>query len=103
MWEILVDGSINGEENGIGILIISPSGERMAYSIRLELASTNNETAYEGVTHALRLAVEMELNGVKITSDSHLVINQILGIYNTNEPSLPSASQSTCNPDIPST
>ncbi|XP_026442836.1 uncharacterized protein LOC113342539 [Papaver somniferum] len=87
-WEILFDGSVNGDGNGIGIVIISPLGARMEYSFRLEFASTNNKTEYEGVIHVLRLVFEMDLDNVRITSDSQLVIRHILGIYSVNKPSL---------------
>ncbi|XP_026400333.1 uncharacterized protein LOC113296227 [Papaver somniferum] len=87
-WEILVDGSSNGEGNGIGIVFISPEGARMAYSFRLEFASTNNETEYEAVVHALKSAIEMEVQEARVTSDSQLVIRQIEGKYCTNEPYL---------------
>ncbi|XP_026379831.1 uncharacterized protein LOC113274652 [Papaver somniferum] len=87
-WEILVDGSSNGEGNGIGIVFISPEGARMSCSFRLEFASTNNETEYEAVVHALKLAIEMEVKEARVTSDSQLVIRQIKGKYCTNEPSL---------------
>ncbi|XP_026431255.1 uncharacterized protein LOC113328356 [Papaver somniferum] len=87
-WEILVDGSSSGEGNGIGIVFISPTGARMAYSFILEFASTNNETEYEAVVHALNLAIEMKIEDARITSDSQLVILQVEGTYSTNEPSL---------------
>ncbi|XP_026428538.1 uncharacterized protein LOC113324435 [Papaver somniferum] len=87
-WEILVDGSSNGEGNGIGIVFISPQGVRTAYSFRLEFASINNETEYEAVVHALRLEIEMQIKESRITSDSLLVIRKIEGSYSTNEPSL---------------
>ncbi|XP_026396952.1 uncharacterized protein LOC113291656 [Papaver somniferum] len=87
-WEILVDGSSNGEGNGIGIVFISPKGVRIAYSFRVEVASTNNETKYEAVIHALKLAIEMQIKEARITSDSQLVIRQIEASYSTNEPSL---------------
>ncbi|XP_026396742.1 uncharacterized protein LOC113291421 [Papaver somniferum] len=76
-WEIFVDGSVNNEGNDIGILFISPQGARMVHTFRLEFASTNNETEYEGVMHALKLAVEMDLDDIRVTSDSQLVIRQI--------------------------
>lgn len=60
----------------------------MVYSFRLEFAYTNNETKYVAVVHALSITIEIKLEDIKITSDSHLVIRQILGLYNTNEPSL---------------
>ncbi|XP_026384115.1 uncharacterized protein LOC113279654 [Papaver somniferum] len=88
IWEIFVDGSVNGEGNGIGIVIISPHGERVVHTFRLEFASTNSKTEYDEVVHALRLAGEMELDDIRITSDSQLVIYQIQGLYNTNDPSL---------------
>ncbi|XP_026432313.1 uncharacterized protein LOC113329683 [Papaver somniferum] len=87
-WKILVDGSSNGEGNGIGIVFISPKGVRIAYSFRLEFASTNNETEYEAVVHALRIAIEMQIKEARITSDSQLVIRQIEDSYSTNESSL---------------
>ncbi|XP_026440506.1 uncharacterized protein LOC113339452 [Papaver somniferum] len=87
-WEILVDGSSNGEGNGIGIVFISPTGARMAYSFRLDFASKNNETEYEAVVHALKLAIEMKIEDARITSDSQLEIRQVEGTYSTNEPSL---------------
>ncbi|XP_026440640.1 uncharacterized protein LOC113339337 [Papaver somniferum] len=86
-WEILVDGSSNGDDSGIGIVFISPAGTRLAYSFRLEFASTNNETEHEAVVHTLRLSIEMKLEYARITSDSQLVIRQIEGVYRTNEPS----------------
>ncbi|XP_026431401.1 uncharacterized protein LOC113328534 [Papaver somniferum] len=86
-WEIL-DGSSNGEGNGIGVVFISPEGARMVYSFRLEFASTNNEIEYEAVVHALKLAIEMEIKEERITSNSQLVIRQIEGKYCRNEPSL---------------
>ncbi|XP_026451905.1 uncharacterized protein LOC113352279 [Papaver somniferum] len=87
-WEILVDGSFNGEGNGIDIVFISPTGARMTYSFRLDFQSTNNETEYEVVVHALRLAIEMKIEDARMTSGSQLVIRQIEGIYTTNEPSM---------------
>ncbi|XP_026458918.1 uncharacterized protein LOC113359515 [Papaver somniferum] len=76
-WEILVDGSSNGEGNGIGIVFISPTGARMTYSFILDFASTNNETKYEVVVHALKLAIKIKIEDARITSDSQLVILQI--------------------------
>ncbi|XP_026445407.1 uncharacterized protein LOC113346002 [Papaver somniferum] len=60
----------------------------MAYSFRLDFTSTNNETEYEAVVHALRLAIEMKIEDARITSDSQIVIIHIEGTYSTNEPSL---------------
>ncbi|XP_026377583.1 uncharacterized protein LOC113271875 [Papaver somniferum] len=87
-WEILVDRSSNGEWNGIGIVFISPTGGRVAYLFILDFASTNNETEYEAVVYALKLAIEVKIEDARIISDSQLVIRQIEGTYCTNEPSL---------------
>ncbi|XP_026443077.1 uncharacterized protein LOC113342923 [Papaver somniferum] len=85
-WEIFVDEAYNSCGGGVGIIFTSPAGERIVFCFRLEYKATNNETEYEAVIQALRIAIEMELDEVRITSDSQLVVRQIEGVYNTVDP-----------------
>lgn len=88
-WEIFVDGSVNSQGNGIGIVFTSPTGERIVHCFRLEYDTTNNET----VIHGLRLAVEMGLDDVRLTSDSQIVVRQMDGRYKVNYLALQKYSQ----------
>jgi ribonuclease HI len=44
---------------GTEVVIISPIGERMEYTIRLHFWATNNVAEYETLIHGLRIASEL--------------------------------------------
>ncbi|XP_026395814.1 uncharacterized protein LOC113290420 [Papaver somniferum] len=69
----------------MGIVFVSPAGERIVHCFRLKYEITNNEAEYEAVIHGLRLAVEMGLEDIGLTSGSQLVIRQIDGRYKIND------------------
>ncbi|XP_026435203.1 uncharacterized protein LOC113332920 [Papaver somniferum] len=92
-WEIFVDGSVNSQGNRIGIVFVSPAGEIIVYCFRLEFETTNNEAEYKAVIEGLRLAVEMGLEDIRLTSDSQLVIRQLDGRYKINDLALQRYSQ----------
>ena len=88
-WEVFVDGSKNREGAGIGIVITTPTGDRIVHAFRLEFEGhTNNIVEYEGVVHALRLILEMGIQEVRLTSDSQLIIRQIGYEYNVYDETL---------------
>lgn len=88
-WEVFVDGSKNKEGAGIGIVITTPTGERIVQALRLEFKKhTNNIVEYEAVVHALRLIIHMGVTDVRLTSDSQLVIRQIWIKYNVYDDTL---------------
>ncbi|XP_026420595.1 uncharacterized protein LOC113316658 [Papaver somniferum] len=81
-WEIFVYGESNSCEGGVGIVFTSPAGERIVFCFRMEYKATNNKTKFEAVIQALRIAIEMELDEMRITSDTQLVVRRIEGVYN---------------------
>ncbi|XP_026377698.1 uncharacterized protein LOC113271995 [Papaver somniferum] len=87
-WEVFVDGVSTKDGPGLGIVFTTPKGRKMVHSFRLEFKATNNVTEYEAAIHALRLIVEMGLQYVRLTSDSHLVIWKITDKYAIQEPIL---------------
>jgi hypothetical protein len=58
MWHMHFDGSISNEQNGVGIILVSPAGRIHNMSYRLEFACTNNSTKFE----ALLLGIKNALN-----------------------------------------
>ncbi|XP_026451647.1 uncharacterized protein K02A2.6-like [Papaver somniferum] len=85
-WEIFIDGASNSCGGGVGIIFTSPAGIRIMFCFRMEYKATNNEIEYEAVIQALRIAIEVGLDEVRITSDSQLVVRQIEGRYNAVAP-----------------
>ncbi|XP_022851304.1 uncharacterized protein LOC111373062 [Olea europaea var. sylvestris] len=65
-----------------GIIIISPNKTtEVQCALRFEFEATNNEAEYEAVVIALELARNLELEHIRVFSDSQLVVGQIEGSF----------------------
>ncbi|XP_022888963.1 uncharacterized protein LOC111404382 [Olea europaea var. sylvestris] len=84
VWEIFVDGASNS--SGSGVIIISPDMLiNIQCALRFEFEATNNEAEYEAVIIAMELAINLELENIKIYSDSQLVVEQIEGTFDRKD------------------
>ena len=62
-WTIFFDGSKNVEGSDAGIVLISPSGDKLCYLLQLNFSNcTNNVAGYEALLHGMRIAKEMGVN-----------------------------------------
>ncbi|XP_022854655.1 uncharacterized protein LOC111375964 [Olea europaea var. sylvestris] len=85
-WEIFVDGASNSSSSGTGVIIISPGMLiNIQCALRFEFEATNNEVEYEAVIIAMELAINLELENIKIYSDSQLVVEQIEGTFDRKD------------------
>ncbi|XP_059441973.1 uncharacterized protein LOC132174316 [Corylus avellana] len=80
-WVISVDGSSTRKNGGAGVILITPDGEELCSSLRLEFKTTNNEAEYEAVLAGLGLAREMGADFVELRSDSQVVVGHIRGEF----------------------
>ena len=69
-WVIVTDGGI-----------VTEGGERVG-------RMTNNAAEYEALLKGLELAVEYGFDEVEIRGDSELIVKQVRGEYDTNDPDL---------------
>ena len=69
-WVVFVDGSSNKKYGGAVVLLITPEGEELSSSLRLEFRTTNNEAEYEAIIAGLGMALELGAVLVEIRSDS---------------------------------
>ncbi|KAL1333382.1 hypothetical protein AAHE18_11G096500 [Arachis hypogaea] len=76
-WKLYFDGSRHKGGVGIGILIISPSGEPSKFLFELNYSCSNNEAEYEALIMGLELLLERGVKNVKIFRDSQLVVRQV--------------------------
>jgi len=74
-WSLYFDGASNYRRCGIGILLISPTGDHNPISIKPNFGVTNNTAEYEACLYGLRAAVELDVKTLKVYSDSSLIIN----------------------------
>jgi ribonuclease HI len=80
-WVVYVDGSSTKKNKGAGIVLVTPEGEELNGSFRLEFKTTNNEAEYEAVIAGLGLALELGAKSVEIRSESQVIVGHIRGEF----------------------
>jgi hypothetical protein len=58
-WVMYFDDSLKLKGEGVGVLLISPTGELLKYILRIFWNVSNNEDDYEALLHGLRLAASL--------------------------------------------
>ena len=91
-WQLYFDGAANQSGFGIGILLISPQGDRIPISVRLVVSDhhqlTNNIVEYEACITGLEIVLDLGIRQLEIHGDSNLVIYQTQGIWRTRDKKL---------------
>ena len=60
-WTLHFDGANSREGNGAGVLLISPAGQWVPLSFKLEYEATNNVAKYEALMLGLHTAKSMNI------------------------------------------
>jgi len=80
-WALFFDGSTCKQGGGVSIALISLEGMSFEYAIPIKLTSTDNQADYEAILKGIQLLHEVKAESIEVFGDSHLVINQLLGLY----------------------
>ncbi|XP_031111906.1 uncharacterized protein LOC116015878 [Ipomoea triloba] len=78
-WEMHADGAASQHHCGGGIMLTTPEGFRLYYSLTYEFRASNNEAEYEAVIGGLRMAKALKVQRIRIKTDSRLVVGQVTG------------------------
>ncbi|GJT97688.1 reverse transcriptase domain-containing protein [Tanacetum coccineum] len=84
-WTLFTDGSSCIDGSGAGLILTSPEGTEFTYALRFQFTASNNEAEYEALIAGLRIAAQMGVRNVRVSVDSKLVVNQVLGAYVAKE------------------
>ncbi|XP_004305333.1 PREDICTED: uncharacterized protein LOC101309858 [Fragaria vesca subsp. vesca] len=87
-WKLYVDGSVTKAKSGEGIILVSPDGFKYKYALEFKFATSNNAAEYKVLIGGLQLPQEIRVRRVQVFSDSQLVVNQVSGTFEANEPHL---------------
>src|SRR5438034_6281175 len=80
-WTMYFNGSLMIEGAGAGIVLISPTGERLKYVLQIYFPASNNAAEYEALLHGLRIAISLRIRRLAVCGDSELVVNQVQKEY----------------------
>jgi ribonuclease HI len=77
-WTIHFYGSkrLTGAE--ARVVLISPTGERLSYVLRIHFSASHNVAEYEALLHGLRIAISLGIRQLIVRGDSQLVVNQVM-------------------------
>src|SRR5215469_4910432 len=78
-----VDGGARGNPGpaGFGVVIEDQNGSTIAELSRYLGRQTNNYAEYSGLIAALEYALSHSYRGLRVISDSELMVRQVKGIY----------------------
>ncbi|XP_074342448.1 uncharacterized protein LOC141680010 [Apium graveolens] len=85
-WILHVDGAVNNNRSGAGIVLITPEGHCLMSASHFKFNATNNDAEYEALINGLKLALEVGAVNLIVQSDSELVVNQVNGGFQARGP-----------------
>ena len=74
-WKLYFDGAANSTENGVGAVLVSPKGQQIPISVKLNFSCTNNVTKYEVCIVGLQMAIKFGAYDFSVFGDSLLIIS----------------------------
>jgi ribonuclease HI len=87
-WTLFFDGSTRQQGGSAGMVLIDPSGDQVKYMVHLEFKATNNMAEYEALIFGLFAALSLGIRQLLVKGDSQLIIKQVRGECNCNDPRL---------------
>ena len=73
--------------SGARVVLISPDGSRLRYTIRLHFLASNNTAEYEALNNGLCIAIELGATRLYVRGDSELVVDQVMKESSCKSPS----------------
>ena len=89
-WRMHFDGSKMRLGLGAGIMLSSPKGDWLRYTLQIHFAASNNVAEYEALVHGLRLAKELGIRRILCYGDSDLVVQQSSGDWDAKDANMAS-------------
>ncbi|SPT19004.1 unnamed protein product [Triticum aestivum] len=89
-WRMHFDGSKMRTGLGAGIVLTSPKGDKLRYTLQIHFAASNNVAEYKALIHGLRLAKELGIRRILCYGDSDLVVQQSSGDWDAKDANMAS-------------
>ena len=86
IWKVFVDGAVNHNGFGVGLVMISPKRITIEKSLRLSFLAINNEAEHEALLVWMTMTQKMDGKAVEVFSDSRLVVGQVKGELEAKDP-----------------
>nr|AAV43881.1 putative polyprotein [Oryza sativa Japonica Group] len=95
-WTMHFDGSKRLSGTGAGVVLISPTGERLSYVLWIHFSVSHNVAEYEALLHGLRIAISLGIQHLIVRGDSQLVVNQVMKEWSCLDDNMTTYRQEVC-------
>ncbi|XP_070036195.1 uncharacterized protein [Nicotiana tomentosiformis] len=82
-WRMFFHGAANFKGVGIGVVLVSETGQHYPLSAKLKFPCTNIMAKYEACILGLKLAIDMNVQELLVIGDLDLLLHQVLGEWAT--------------------
>ncbi|XP_070025295.1 uncharacterized protein [Nicotiana sylvestris] len=82
-WRIFFEEATNFKGVGIGVVLVSETGQHYLVSTKLNFPCTNNMAEYEACILGLRFSIDMNIPELMVIGDLDLLVHQVLGEWAT--------------------
>ena len=74
--------------SGAGLILANTKGTVTEYTLRFNFKASNNQAKYEALLVDLKIAKELEVNKLKVFTDSQLIVGHIKGEFEARDPTM---------------
>lgn len=80
LWDLYFDGSRNKDGVGVGVMLVSPNGDKFYATFKLSFPCSNNVAKYESLIQGLEWARLRGIKCLRAFGDSEIIFKQVRGI-----------------------
>ena len=81
VWMLHIDRASNAQSSGAGLILINFEGIVTKYAFRFNFKASNNQAEYEALLAGLKIAKELDIDNLKVFTDSQLITGQVKGEF----------------------
>ena len=70
IWVLYIDGASNAQGSGVSLILTNFEGIITEYALRFNFKTLNNQAEYEALLAGLKIAKELDIENLKIFTDS---------------------------------
>ena len=85
VWVLHIDGASNAQGSEAGLILTNFEGVITEYALRFNFKASNNQTEYEALLASLKITKELDINSLKVFTNSQLITEQVKGEFEVRD------------------
>ena len=81
-----IDGASNAQSSRAGLILTNSEGVIIEYILRFNFKASNNQVKYEVLLTGLKIIKELDIDSLKVFTDSQLIAEQVKGEFEARGP-----------------